>query len=109
MLGALVLTSGHDARRYVSRSASTICFVDMLAASSTGSVCVNPDVLVIDMELLRHLRHHSDRRSAAMYAPLLLSFGHSLHLVHARLVLEVLVHILTGDLEQGVLAPLLYS
>ncbi len=109
MLGALILASGHDARRYVSGSASTICFVDMLAASSTGSVSVNPDVLVIDMELLGHLRHNSDGRSTAMYASLLLSLRHSLHLVHARLMLEVLVHVLPCDLEQGVLAPLLYS
>ena len=70
----------------------------MLAAGATRSVSVNPDVLLVDVELLGDLGHHSDSGCAGVHAALLLGLRDTLDFVDTRLMLQVFVDVFTRDL-----------
>lgn len=78
----------------------------MLATGATGTVGIDSDVLLVNEKLLGDLGHHSDSGGARVHAALLLSLGDPLYFVDTRLVLQVLVDLLPGDLVDTQLATL---
>ena len=103
-LGFLVLTLHDDARRDVCQADGRIGRIDRLAAGARRAEDVLADVVHrnLDVELLGFGQHgHRCRRGVD--AALRLGLGHALYAVHARLVFERAVDVLTRDLEYDLL------
>ncbi len=98
MLIPLILACGNSTCRHMSGSHCRVRLVDMLAARATRSVSVNPDVLLVDVELLGDLGHHCHSGCAGVHAALLLGLWNTLDFMDTGLMLQMFVNVFTRDL-----------
>ncbi|MPN35906.1 hypothetical protein SDC9_183409 [bioreactor metagenome] len=71
-LRTLVLAGDDDARRNMRDADGTLCLVDMLPPRAGGTVGIDFQILFADLHLqiiIRHFRHHLNRRERCMPAP----------------------------------------
>ena len=78
-----VLVLSSDPSGYMSSSACTICFVDMLTASTLCPIKVKLDFFHIDSEITWDFRHNHDDTSAGVESAFDLSLRNTLNFVHA--------------------------
>ena len=109
VLISFILACSYSATRYMSCAHCAISFVDMLSTCTTRSISINSNVFLVNMKLLRHLGHYSHRGSTGVHSAHFFSLGYALHLMHPRFMLQVLIYILSGHLEDSQLAALMYG
>ena len=87
------------------RATSTIRFVDVLATCSLSAHKVQTHLLHVHSELPWNLWHDKYNSRARVDPSLLLRFWDSLHLVHSRFVLQVLIDVLSGNFDDTLFDP----
>ena len=103
-LRALVLHRDDDARRHVRDPHRGVGRVDRLSPGPRRAIDVDLQVAVLDSDVdILGLRHHRDRRSRRVDAPLRLGLGHALDAVRAALELEHRVRAVALDRERRLL------
>lgn len=95
----VLLRDTDDTGGDVGRPTSTISLVDVLSASSLRSHEVDADVFHIHRKFSWHFRYNHHDCGAGVDTTLLLSFGNPLDLMDPRFMFQVLVNVLTFDLE----------
>lgn len=85
---------------------SAIRLVDVLAASSTCAIEVQPHILHVEVELSRHFGHHDDDASARVETAFLLRLRNALHFMNAAFMPEVLECVFPRNFEDSRFAAL---
>ena len=100
VLGTLILTLHHDARRQMGKSNRRIGLVDVLATGTRGAEGINFQIGRIDLHRLNliYLRQNSHRACRGVNTPLGFGLRHALHAMGSRLKLEARIGSLPDDL-----------
>ena len=92
MLRTFFLHHHHNAARQMGDADRRLRFVDMLAAGAAGAHGLDPQVLVLELDVdILHLGQHGDRDGRGVNAAGGLGHGHALDAVDAALKLELAV------------------